>query len=110
MNPIRNISRSEGVSMADEWFEFATLDHFWIVWRFNVIKQVLLKLPSRLGVKFLEIACGHGLFINQMSLELGQLVDGCDLNLNALNKVKDPCGEIYVYNIFEKSPEMLNKY
>jgi hypothetical protein len=32
------------------------------------------------------------------------------LNLNALSKVKDPCGEIYVYNIFEKSPEMLNKY
>jgi SAM-dependent methyltransferase len=105
------LSSPESVSMADEWFDFATANHFWMVWRLQVIKYYLRKFDLlRPGEKYLEIGCGHGQFLIQCDNELGILTDGCDLNLSALQKIEESKGRVFVYDILERHPSMLNNY
>lgn len=105
------LSPAENVSMADEWFEIATRDHFWMQWRFNVIKNKLTPVirPTS-NLKFLEIGCGHGQFIEQCEDTFPASVDGCDLNLYALKQVRNVRGDIFVYNIFDQNERLKNKY
>jgi len=108
---LKILSSPAPVSMADEWFEIATADHFWMRWRFNVIVRKLKKFASiKPNTKFLEIGCGHGQFLRQCIGVIPGTVDGCDLNLFALKKIEDAPGDIYVYNIHDKNEQMLNKY
>jgi len=108
---LKILSSPAPVSMADEWFEIASADHFWMRWRFNVIVRKLEKFANiRPDMKFLEIGCGHGQFLKQCNGVFSATVDGCDLNLYALRKIEDTPGDIYVYNIHEKNEQMLNKY
>ena len=102
------ISETSSVSMSDEWFEFATEDHFWMQWRFCTLKKILRKIDL-IGKPMLEIGCGNGIFISQMEKE-GYTIDGCDLNINALKLVKKGEGRLFLYNIFEKNSELVHKY
>lgn len=105
------LSEALTVSMADEWFDIATADHFWMQWRFHVIKNELKKKADiKPGMKFLEIGCGHGQFLKQCQGVLSEAVDGCDLNVYALKKIEDAQGDIYVYNIHDRNAQMLEKY
>lgn len=108
---LKILSSPAQVSMADEWFEIATADHFWMQWRFNVIVRKLKKFTGiKPDMKFLEIGCGHGQFLKQCNGIFSGTVDGCDLNLYALKQIKDVEGDIYVYNIHDKNERLLNKY
>lgn len=110
MKQIEVLSPPEEVSMANEWFELANPDHFWMQWRFNVIKSGLAEFPNLLTQeKFLEIGCGNGCFLEQCQ-EIGARLDGCDLNYAALEKIKNTKESIFVYNIFDRNKLMLNKY
>jgi len=106
------LSSAEQVSMADEWFDIATTNHFWMEWRFRMIARCLgLIEGAHLAndQKFLEIGCGHGQFMKQAE-RLNIVVDGCDLNMFALNKIEGVSGKTYVYNINDRQPEMMRKY
>ncbi len=111
MSNIIVLSSAEQVSMADEWFDIATADHFWMEWRFRVIEQNLIR-ESIMGSdkQFFEIGCGHGQFMKQGESRLKMAIDGCDLNVFALDKINSISGHAYMYNIFDKHPDMLNKY
>ena len=37
MSEIETLSQPQAVSMADEWFQFATADHFWMQWRHRLL-------------------------------------------------------------------------
>lgn len=106
---IEMISPPEKVDMAGDWYEYAHLDHFWIKGRFNAIKK---KLPLNFGsgTRFLEIGCGNGLIIKQMEDQYNMVVDGCDLNLMALDKVRNIRGKLFCLNINDKPIDLLNKY
>src|SRR6187551_264255 len=111
MSKLIELSSAERVSMADEWFEIATANHFWMEWRFRVIKQNLIRDSLvKNKVLFLEIGCGHGQFMKQCESRLHVNIDGCDLNVFALNKMDDVSGQAYVYNIFDRHPAMISKY
>src|SRR5579871_3954556 len=105
------LSQPAEVSMADEWFDIASPDHFWMTWRFRVIAQRLKKFnvlnPAK---KYLEIGCGHGAFLQQSDESLNITTDGCDLNLFALKKATRAKGNVYVYDIYQNRPEMVNQY
>jgi SAM-dependent methyltransferase len=106
------LSEPYPVSMADEWFQFATKDHFWMKWRFEVVQrafQKFLRFPP-VDQKYLEIGCGHGQFIEQFEFKNGVPVDGCDLNLFALEKINAVMGDVFVYDIFKGDQKMVNKY
>jgi len=105
------LSSPEKVSMADEWFEIANADHFWMEWRFSVIEHAIKKIEGlSLSKRFLEIGCGHGAFLLQSEKKLKLITDGCDLNLFALKKSADVTGDVYVYDILELNPKMTGKY
>jgi SAM-dependent methyltransferase len=109
MNHVEKLSPSEPVSMTDDWFEIATKDHFWMQWRFNILKKYKALLPP-VTTRILEIGCGNGIVMQQLEQELGYTVDGCDLNVKALNMTKKGKGRIMTYNIYDKKPELLKKY
>jgi SAM-dependent methyltransferase len=109
MSKIEFLSPASSVSMADEWFEFARADHFWMQWR----HQILLRELKRIDHTFrnaLEIGCGHGVVRELVERDLNFPVDGCDLNQRALEMAKNGKGRLFVYNIFDRNPSMLRGY
>lgn len=109
MNKILDLSSVETVSMADEWFEIATEEHFWMKWRFSVLKKFKKYLPPK-GSKLFEIGCGNAIVINQIEKEFEYTIDGCDLNKYALELSNPVNGNLMVYNIYDENPDLLKKY
>jgi len=109
MSQIEIISEPQAVSMADDWFQFATSDHFWMQWR----HRILLRTIKRAGIplqRALEIGCGHGVARDMLERDLGITVDGCDLNRTALEMAKPGKGKLFIYNIFDQEPSLLGRY
>jgi SAM-dependent methyltransferase len=95
--------------MGDEWFEISPLNHFWIQWRFKAILNNIS--PCELSHKrFLDIGCGHGLAIQQFESLPEIIVDGCDLNMHALQMVKRGKGNVYFLNISDHPEHLLRCY
>lgn len=102
---IEFLSTPLAVSMADEWFEFAALDHFWIKRRFDILEGIAkdcLLDANRLA----EIGCGHGILQRQIEDSLGKPVDGFDLNVHALERNVSRKSRIICYNVFDQRPEL----
>ena len=87
MSVIETLSQPQAVSMADEWFQFATADHFWMQWRHRLLVRALKRAGDRVR-NALEIGCGHGVARDMLERDLGIPVDGCDLNRTALEMAK----------------------
>ncbi|MEI6697058.1 MAG: methyltransferase domain-containing protein [Bacteroidota bacterium] len=106
---ITQLSSSKQVSMSDEWYELTDFNHFWIKWRF-IIAQKLLKPSLSTETKILEIGCGNGLVMWQFEKGLGLIIEGCDLNLFALENRLNISGKVFLYDIFDLHPNLLGKY
>ena len=109
MSGIETLSQPKAVSMADEWFQFATADHFWMQWRHRLLLRAIKRAGDRVR-HALEIGCGHGVARDMMERDLGIPVDGCDLNRTALEMAKPGKGRLFVYNIFEQDPSLVGHY
>lgn len=109
MNRVEVLSPAEAVSMADEWFDLAHRDHFWMRWRFDVLRRQMRRLHITPG-KVLEIGCGHGVLRQQLEDVFDMPVDGCDLNQHALQMAPAGRGRLLLYNIFDRLPEMRRAY
>lgn len=109
MSQIETISEPQAVSMADDWFQFATSDHFWMQWRHRILLRTIKRadIPLRHA---LEIGCGHGVARDMLERDLGITVDGCDLNRTALEMAKPGKGKLFIYNIFDQEPSLLGRY
>lgn len=110
MGRLEYLSSPASVSMADEWFEFATPDHFWMQWRHRVLLQALDSTGPPPIRNALEIGCGHGVVRQMVERDLGIAVDGCDLNERALDMATKGKGRLLVYNIFDRNSALLTKY
>lgn len=97
---IEFLSEPSDFSMADEWYEFVTEDHFWFKWRFEILTK-LIPLEYDWG-KVLDIGCGNGIVGGQMEKFYGQKTSGCDLNLKALQMNPPQRGPLYFYNIHQR--------
>jgi SAM-dependent methyltransferase len=109
MSEIEFLSPATPVSMADEWFEFATTDHFWMRWRHRILLRELRRLERPIK-NALEIGCGSGVVREMLERDLAIPVDGCDLNQQALEMATKGQGRLLVYDIFDEKAEMLNAY
>ena len=109
MSAIETLSQPQAVSMADEWFQFATADHFWMQWRHCQLVRALKRAAGRVH-RALEIGCGHGVAREMLEHDLGIPVDGCDLNRTALEMAKPGKGHLFVYNILDQEPSLLGRY
>ena len=109
MGVIETFSKPHAVSMADEWYEFATADHFWMQWRHRLLVRALKRAGDRVR-NALEIGCGHGVARDMLERDLGIPVDGCDLNRMALETAKPGKGQLFLYNILDQKPSLLGCY
>ena len=109
MSQLEFLSAAAAVSMADEWFDLADRDHFWMRWRFDILCRQMRRFGVTPG-KTLEIGCGHGVLRQQMEDAFMVPVDGCDLNQYALRMAPAGRGRLLVYNIFDRLPEMCGAY
>jgi len=109
MNRIDQLSTVTAVSMADEWFEHATADHFWMQWRHELLVRQLTRIKYPIK-KALEVGCGHGVVRQLVERDLGFAVDGCDLNRHALEMAAKGKGRLLLYDIFDRNPALLEAY
>src|SRR5215469_7508932 len=109
MRQIEVLSPSQTVSMAGEWFQFATADHFWMQWRHRLLVRGL-KRTGVLVRRALEIGCGHGVARDMLERDFDFSVDGCDLDRTALEMAKPGRGKLFVYDIFDQAPSLLGRY
>jgi 2-polyprenyl-3-methyl-5-hydroxy-6-metoxy-1,4-benzoquinol methylase len=103
------ISGPQKINMAEDWFDIATADNFWMKRRFDVARR-MLDAAGLNGKKIVEVGCGHGLLQKQVEDWYRVPVDGIDLNLQALQKNVSRQGRLYFYNIFEKRREFEGAY
>jgi SAM-dependent methyltransferase len=106
---IEYLSPAAEVSMADRWFEIASIDHFWIRRRFEVLQRLCGGLISSAGA-MAEIGCGHGLLQRQIETAYGRGVAGFDLNEFALKQNLSRHSRVCCYDIFGKDPALKGKF
>ena len=106
MNSSRIIYASPptSVSMTDCWYDIASLDHFWIRRRFDVLRA-LADGVIRKADHLAEIGCGNGLLQRSIEDHYGVPVAGFDLNDLALRKNISRQSAIYCYDVHQRSPE-----
>lgn len=110
MKHIEFLSQPAKVSMADEWYDTTDKNHFWMLWRFRIVKRYLLAIQGLKTMKILEVGCGNGINLQLFELYMDLVVDGCDLNAFALEKTPELKGKKMVYDIYDQHPAMINKY
>jgi SAM-dependent methyltransferase len=95
--------------MADNWFDIATADHFWIRRRFDVVRRLLRGYDLK-EWQVAEVGCGHGLVQQQIERRYGVAVDGFDLNLVSLRQNVSTRGRLYYYDVCERRPQFGAQY
>jgi SAM-dependent methyltransferase len=103
------LSSPAEVSMANWWFEIATIDHFWIQRRFNVLRRLAGSLIPIAG-EIAEIGCGHGLLQRQIEETYGREVTGFDLNEFALKQSLARLSNIFCYDIHQQDPSLRQRF
>jgi len=101
---IEFISEPASVNMADDWFDIATLYHFWIRRRFDVARKIL-RGRDLTRSRVAEVGCGNGLVQRQFEEVFGVAVDGFDLNVSSLEHNVSTAGRLIHYNVLEKRRE-----
>jgi SAM-dependent methyltransferase len=96
----------------EQWYDAASEDHFWMEWRARVLSEHLLRvgLDPRAALSAFDIGCGHGAVQRQLARSTVWIIDGCDLNDVAIARNTGHRGCIRRYNIFDKSPELRERY
>lgn len=96
----------------EDWYEFASEDHFWMMWRRAVLERVLAdqNLPLRTPLRVLDIGCGAGTVQRQIEAMTDWVVDGADLNRAALARNAGTRGRVMEYDIFAARPEFVGAY
>jgi SAM-dependent methyltransferase len=90
--------------MADDWFELATLDHFWIRRRFKVLQRLAGSLLSS-ARDLAEVGCGQGLLQLQIERAYSRGVTGLDLNEFALQRNQSRLSPVCCYDVHQRRPE-----
>jgi 2-polyprenyl-3-methyl-5-hydroxy-6-metoxy-1,4-benzoquinol methylase len=103
------LSSPAEVSMANWWFEIATIDHFWIKRRFEVLRRLAGSLIHSAG-EIAEIGCGHGLLQRQIEEAYGREVTGFDLNEFALKQSLARRSNIFCYDIHQQVPSLRQRF
>jgi SAM-dependent methyltransferase len=106
---IEYLSPPAVVSMADRWFEIASVEHFWVRRRFAVLQRLAGDSIASAG-EMAEIGCGHGLLQRQIEDGYKRDVAGFDLNEYALAHNVSRRSSVSCYDIFQKDSTLQSKY
>jgi len=106
---IEYLSPPASVSMAQHWFEIASLDHFWIRRRFAVLQNLAGRSICN-AHELAEIGCGHGLLQRQIEDAYGRGVCGFDLNENALKQNVSQRSRLCCYDIYQRDATLCERF
>jgi hypothetical protein len=106
---IEYLSPPAEVSMADRWFEIASIEHFWVRRRFDVLQRLAGDLIAS-AKEMAEIGCGHGLLQRQIEDSYGREVAGFDLNEYALKLNVSRRSSVSCYNIFRTDSTLQSRF
>src|SRR3989338_9609837 len=107
-NGIIFLSEPAACFMADEWYEIATADHFWVKWRHDVLRKLVGQ--EHLHEPVLEVGCGASVARKIIEDGYACAIDGCELNLAALKEGVAVKGKTYFYNIHDCREEFREKF
>ena len=102
---IEYLSPPASVSMADRWFEIASVDHFWVRRRFEALQHLDDALVPA-ATQIAEIGCGHGLLQWQVEDHYNKPVSGFDLNDYALKQNLSRFSRVCCYDIHQQLPAL----
>ena len=108
-HPIEYLSPAAQVSMADQWFEIASTEHFWVRRRFEVLRGLAGSWLADSG-ELAEIGCGHGLLQRQIEDAYGLRVTGFDLNDFALQRNVSRQSKVCCYDIFQRAAALRGRF
>ena len=95
--------------MADQWFEIAGLDHFWVRRRFEAFQKLAGRVIANADV-IAEVGCGHGLLQRQLELAYKKEIIGFDLNEFALKRNLSDFSRLYCYDIYRQADEFRGQF
>jgi 2-polyprenyl-3-methyl-5-hydroxy-6-metoxy-1,4-benzoquinol methylase len=99
-------------SFAEEWYDEAGADHFWMQWRLTAFLQQLrhLGISTDAPWRVLDIGGGNGVFSRQVEANTNWTVDCADLNTRALELVPPGRGRALYYDIQEPKKEYVGDF
>jgi methyltransferase family protein len=106
---IEYLSPPAPVSMAQHWFEIASLDHFWVRRRFSVLQRLASRRISA-ARELAEFGCGHGLLQRQIEDAYGKEVWGFDLNETALKQNVSGRSKLCCYDVFQRDSALRERF
>jgi 2-polyprenyl-3-methyl-5-hydroxy-6-metoxy-1,4-benzoquinol methylase len=106
---IEYLSKPAAVRMADQWFQIAALDHFWICRRFDVFQRLAGRLIAG-AREMAEIGCGNGLLQRQIEEAYGREVTGFDLNEFALKQNLSRISKVCCYDIYQEDAALRERF
>jgi len=106
---VEYLSPPSEVSMGDRWFEIASVEHFWIRRRFEVLQRLAGELVQS-AREMAEIGCGHGLLQRQFEDQFGRELSGFDLNEYALKQNISRSSAVCCYDVFQKNTALGSKF
>ena len=106
---IRYLSLPASVSMGDDWYSVANLEHFWTQRRFEVLRGMIGNLIPEASA-MAEIGCGHGLLQRQIEDFYNREVTGFDLNELALQQTVSRTSPVCCYDLLQKTPEYEKRF
>jgi SAM-dependent methyltransferase len=95
--------------MADRWFEIASIGHFWIRRRFEVLQVLCGGIVSG-AAEMAEFGCGHGLLQRQVEDAYGREITGFDLNEYALQHNVSRRSRVCCYDILGRELALEEKF
>src|SRR5262245_61725577 len=91
------------VRVSEEYFLNASLQHFWVARRFEVMRR-LADSDITSAARIAEIGCGHGVVQRQIELAYSRGVDGFDLNDFALTHNISEHSGVFCYDVHLRLP------
>jgi len=95
--------------MGDDWYGLASLDHFWIRRRFEVLCRMadgLIRQASAIA----DVGCGHGILQRQIEDHFDREVTGFDLNELALKQTASRTSPLCCYDLFQRTSEYQGRF
>jgi SAM-dependent methyltransferase len=109
LRKIEYLSPAAEVSMTQYYFEIASVEHFWVRRRFEVLRRLADKFIAGAG-EMAEIGCGHGLLQRQLEDAYGREVTGFDLNEYALQQNVSRRSKVCCYDILQKETSLQGNF
>ena len=103
------LSPPHQVRVSEQYFLNASLDHFWVARRFEIMRR-LAESELASAARIAEVGCGNGVVQRQVELAYSRGVDGFDLNDFALKHNISERSGVFCYDVHERLPQLRERY